>query len=284
MPEHPPRWDAPPATVITGATGWLGRALVEHLLASERTHLRALVRDGEDAAALAARGVEVVTGDVTDRRDVTRLFDGITPGADVIHTAGIIHPKVAAEFTRGFEARRYIDVLHAFRQLGRQQRRLDARLEFAGNPQIVLNQLYKHTQLQDNFGANMLAFSIAGLVARFRAGHDGGVMYMDLRTPTYLGAVITVAVSCLIVAVGDRRSCGDQSKTRGHPIGRKPRSDRLLDAVDRLPHAVDDCSELGQQRVFRAFGFCQVSDTSLGFALAKRHACCSDRPREGARR
>ena len=52
------------------------------------------------------------------------------------------------------------------------------------------------------FGANTLAFSIAGLVARFRAGHDGGVMYMDLRTPTYLGAVITVAVSCLIVAAG----------------------------------------------------------------------------------
>ena len=47
MPEEVKRWSTPPATVITGATGWLGSALIEHLLASERKGLRALLRDGE---------------------------------------------------------------------------------------------------------------------------------------------------------------------------------------------------------------------------------------------
>lgn len=100
MPDPHARWGDPTATVITGATGWLGRALVEHLLDVGRTGLRALVRDGAEGAALAARGVEVVVGDITDRRDVTRLFDTLPAGADVVHTAGIIHPRVAADFTR----------------------------------------------------------------------------------------------------------------------------------------------------------------------------------------
>ena len=72
------------------------------------------------------------------------------------------------------------------------------------------------------FGANTLAFSIAGLVARFRAGHDGGVMYMDLRTPTYLGAVITVAVSCLIVAAGIGVRVATSRRRAAIPSGESP--------------------------------------------------------------
>src|SRR5438128_10552875 len=40
---------------------------------------------------------------------------------------------------------------------GRGGMRLVVDLKRAANPQIVLNQLYKHTQLQDSFGVNMLA-------------------------------------------------------------------------------------------------------------------------------
>jgi len=94
------RRSAPPATVITGATGWFGRALVERLLADGRPALRTLVRSPEEGEALGARGVEVVSGDITDRRDVARLFDGLPEGADVVHGAGIIHPRVVADFTR----------------------------------------------------------------------------------------------------------------------------------------------------------------------------------------
>jgi nucleoside-diphosphate-sugar epimerase len=100
LAEAPIRRAAPPATVVTGGTGWLGRALIEHLLAEGRPGVRALVRDPDEGTALAARGVEVVAGDITDRRDVARLFDGLPVGADVVHAAGIIHPRVVAEFAK----------------------------------------------------------------------------------------------------------------------------------------------------------------------------------------
>ena len=51
-------------------------------------------------------------------------------------------------------------------------------------------------------GVNTLAFAIAGLVARISAGHAGGVMSLDLRTPTYFGAAISVAIACVILAAG----------------------------------------------------------------------------------
>ncbi len=43
------------------------------------------------------------------------------------------------------------------RSSGREGMRLVIVLKRAANPHVVLNQLYKHTQLQDNFGVNMLA-------------------------------------------------------------------------------------------------------------------------------
>ena len=62
--------DPPDVTVVTGAAGWLGRALVDHLAATTgRTRrpgrVRALVTDDADAAVLAALPrVDVVVGDV----------------------------------------------------------------------------------------------------------------------------------------------------------------------------------------------------------------------------
>ena len=51
-------------------------------------------------------------------------------------------------------------------------------------------------------GANTLAFAIAGLVARISAGRAGGVMYLDLRTPTYVEAMVSLAIGCAILAAG----------------------------------------------------------------------------------
>ena len=183
MPEHPPRWDAPPATVITGATGWLGRALVEHLLTSGRTGLRALVRDGEDAAALAARGVEVVPGDITDRRDVVRLFDGITPGADVIHTAGIIHPKVAAEFTQvnATGTRHVAQVAHAAEV--RRFVHVSSNSPFGTNPvagEVFRNQEPYHPYL--GYGRSKMQGELA-VLAECEAGLDAVIV----RPPWFYG-------------------------------------------------------------------------------------------------
>lgn len=99
MSEH----DAPELTVVTGAGGWLGQTLV-HRLASPSTGagraVRALVQR-DDAVAAELRtlpGVEVVAGDITEPADVDRLLAGGANSTDVIHTAGVIHPKRVAQF------------------------------------------------------------------------------------------------------------------------------------------------------------------------------------------
>ena len=87
----------PDLTVVTGAGGWLGQNLVRRLAGSP---VRALVqRDDHVAAALKQLdGVEVVVGDVTAPADLDRLLSSLPGTADVIHTAGVIHPARIADF------------------------------------------------------------------------------------------------------------------------------------------------------------------------------------------
>jgi nucleoside-diphosphate-sugar epimerase len=96
------RWTAPARTIVTGAAGWLGRALV-HRLADDpaRSSLRLLVRDADEAASVRdIDRTDVVIGDVADPAVVDRLFDGCGGDTDVIHTAGVIHPGRVSEFYR----------------------------------------------------------------------------------------------------------------------------------------------------------------------------------------
>jgi nucleoside-diphosphate-sugar epimerase len=96
---------APDATVITGAGGWLGTALV-HALASEAStwrragRLRLLVRDRVEGEKLRGvhPGAQAVIGDLREPTTADRLFDGLVGAVDVIHTAGVIHPRDVAEF------------------------------------------------------------------------------------------------------------------------------------------------------------------------------------------
>lgn len=96
------RWVAPSRTIVTGAAGWLGRALVHRLAADPtRSTLRLLVRENAEAALFDdVDRAEVVVGDVADRSTIDRLFDGCGVDTDVVHTAGIIHPARVAEFYR----------------------------------------------------------------------------------------------------------------------------------------------------------------------------------------
>ncbi len=99
------RWAAPHTTVVTGANGWLGRALVHRLLADPgRARLRLLAHSTADAAALrqfvgARERVEIVIGDVARADTARRLLYGVHADADVLHTAGIIHPSSVRQFT-----------------------------------------------------------------------------------------------------------------------------------------------------------------------------------------
>jgi len=91
---------APSTTILTGAAGWLGRATLHRLVTDPSRHrIRLLVRDDTEAAlvqpildASETRGA-VVVGDVSDRAVVDRLFDGAGQDCDVLHTAGVIHPR-----------------------------------------------------------------------------------------------------------------------------------------------------------------------------------------------
>jgi len=91
---------APAVTVVTGASGWLGRAVVNRLLADEaRPRLRLLARTTAEAQVLDALGtVEVVIGDISKPDTMARLLHDTGTDVDVIHTAGVIHPTTTRQF------------------------------------------------------------------------------------------------------------------------------------------------------------------------------------------
>lgn len=94
------RFAAPAVTAVTGASGWLGRALVHRLLADPaRRRLRLLARTTAEARTLSAIGdVDVVIGDIGKPDTAARLLYGTGCDVDLIHTAGIIHPRTTREF------------------------------------------------------------------------------------------------------------------------------------------------------------------------------------------
>ncbi len=93
----PTRVSDPDTTIVTGAGGWLGRALLDHL-SGERI-VQALVTSAADAEAIGSlRGVTAIVGDVRRPDGLAELFDGAAGVVDVIHTAGVIHPRRVDEF------------------------------------------------------------------------------------------------------------------------------------------------------------------------------------------
>lgn len=88
--------------VVTGAGGWLGRALVSRLL-DDRAPLRLLVHSTAEAEAVRRAvegrdGVEVVIGDISRADTARRLLRDADASTEVVHAAGIIHPRRTREF------------------------------------------------------------------------------------------------------------------------------------------------------------------------------------------
>jgi NAD(P)H dehydrogenase (quinone) len=65
--------------LVTGASGHLGRAAIESLLAKQvdPAHIAALVRDKAKAADLAAKGVQLREGDYSDTASLEKAFAGV---------------------------------------------------------------------------------------------------------------------------------------------------------------------------------------------------------------
>ncbi|MEZ5215497.1 MAG: NAD-dependent epimerase/dehydratase family protein [Ilumatobacteraceae bacterium] len=97
----------PQTTVVTGGAGWFGQALLHALADTESIWhrpgaLRVLVHQEADEARVLALAPQatVTVGDIADERAVRSLFDGLTGSIDVIHAAGVIHPKKVSDFER----------------------------------------------------------------------------------------------------------------------------------------------------------------------------------------
>jgi NADH dehydrogenase len=72
--------------LVTGATGFIGRRVV-HALRAEGREVRALVRRPERATQLAAWGVELAAGDVTDPPTLRAALEGCT---HIVHLVAIL--------------------------------------------------------------------------------------------------------------------------------------------------------------------------------------------------
>jgi uncharacterized protein YbjT (DUF2867 family) len=81
--------------LVTGATGFIGPKVV-HALRARHLDVRALVRRPERGAQLAAWGVELATGDVTDPASLRSALQGCT---HVVHLVAILTGG-AADFQR----------------------------------------------------------------------------------------------------------------------------------------------------------------------------------------
>jgi uncharacterized protein YbjT (DUF2867 family) len=81
--------------LVTGTTGFIGPHVV-HALRARDTPVRALVRDPSRASRLAAWGVELVRGDVTDPASLHAAANGVDA---VVHLVAIIRGK-PADFER----------------------------------------------------------------------------------------------------------------------------------------------------------------------------------------
>jgi nucleoside-diphosphate-sugar epimerase len=94
------RFAPPEVTVVTGASGWLGRALVHRLLADpQRRRLRLLARTAEEGHKLQTLGnVEIVVGDIAKADTAARLLNETGADVDLIHTVGVIHPTITRQF------------------------------------------------------------------------------------------------------------------------------------------------------------------------------------------
>ena len=75
--------------LVTGGTGFVGTRIV-HALRAEDRQVRALVRSPERGASLGNIGVELATGDVTDRASLRAAAEGCT---HVVHLVAIIRGR-----------------------------------------------------------------------------------------------------------------------------------------------------------------------------------------------
>ena len=74
--------------LITGATGYVGRRLTEHLLQRNDLSLRLLVRNCNKLSASVAERVDIVEGDTFISKALTSALEGVDTAFYLIHSMG----------------------------------------------------------------------------------------------------------------------------------------------------------------------------------------------------
>ena len=73
---------------MTGATGYVGRRLTEHLLQRNDLSLRLLVRNCNKLSASVAERVDIVEGDTFISKALTSALEGVDTAFYLIHSMG----------------------------------------------------------------------------------------------------------------------------------------------------------------------------------------------------
>jgi len=185
------RLDPPPTTVVTGATGWLGTALL-HALTAEGARwgrpgrIRALVHRASEVLVTAriSPRIDPVVADITRPRSLTQVFSDLEPGSfDVVHTAGIIHPPDVATFER-VNAQGTRNVLQAARAAGvRRFVHVSSNSPFGTNP-IPSEYFRREEPYAPYFGYGISKMEAELLV---RDSIDDGLDAVIVRPPWFYG-------------------------------------------------------------------------------------------------
>jgi uncharacterized protein YbjT (DUF2867 family) len=164
--------------LVTGATGFVG-SHVAHALRARETPVRALVRRPERARRLAAWGVELAQGDVTDAASLAAACEGVDV---VVHLVAVIRGR-REEFER-IMAQGTRDLVAAARSAGVRRFVLASALGLDERTKDVVPYYAAKWEME----RAVLESGLEHVVFRpsFVFGRDGGVLPMFVRMARYL--------------------------------------------------------------------------------------------------
>ena len=206
--------------LVTGGTGFIGPKVV-HALRAQGRDVRALVRSPDRGAQLASWGVELATGDVTDRVTVRNAIDGCT---HVVHLVAILRGRPQdfdRVMTEGFR-----NVLAAAKEQGVERAVLMSALGTNDASKDVVPYYRAKWQMEQDVQASGLEHVI--FRPSFVFGPGGGAL------PTF---VRQVKVSPVVTVIGP-------GLQRSQPIWIEDVAAHFARAID-LPQAAGRTYEIG---------------------------------------
>ncbi|HXH96834.1 MAG TPA: NAD-dependent epimerase/dehydratase family protein [Gaiellaceae bacterium] len=164
--------------LVTGATGFVG-SHVAHALRARETPVRALVRRPERARRLAAWGVDLIQGDVTQAASLDAACEGVDA---IVHLVAIIRGR-REEFER-IMAQGTRDLVAAARAAGVRRFVLASALGLDEQTKDVVPYYGAKWEMEQA----VLESGVEHVVFRpsFVFGRDGGVLPMFVRMARYL--------------------------------------------------------------------------------------------------